>query len=76
MAIIEDNIITQEVNSEGFPPKVSSQSNIYKPSAIKRYGPERFLTQVAPKEPIQPNFTFTPEEQQRMDALLAKDKAA
>jgi len=76
MAISEDNIITQEINSEEFPPKALNQPNIYKPSDIKRYGTERFLAQVAPKESIQPNFAFTPEEQQRMDALLAENKPA
>ena len=47
--------------------------NIYKPSDIRRWGIEQFLSEVVPKNPIQPNFHFTPEEQQRMDALLAED---
>ena len=49
------------------------QLNIYKSSDIKRWGVEQFLSEVAPKDPIQPNFHFTPEEQQRMDALLAEN---
>ena len=49
------------------------QLNIYKPSDIKRWGVERFLAEVAPKESIQPNFNFTQEEQQRMDQLLAEE---
>jgi len=76
MAISEDTEIVTAVNPEGVPPQMPGQPNIYKPSDIKRYGIERFLTQVAPKEPIQPNFAFTPEEQQRMDALSAGNETA
>ena len=32
------------------------QLNIYKPSGIKRWGVEQFLSEVAPKDPIQPIF--------------------
>ena len=74
MAKNEDTEIVIPINPEGVPPQLQHQPNIYKPSDIKRYGTERFLAQVAPKEPIHPNFAFTPEEQQRMDALLAENE--
>lgn len=59
--------------SEQIPPIRKGQLNIYKPSDIKRWGVERFLAEVAPQTPIQPNFNFTEEEQKRMDQLLAED---
>jgi len=74
MSINQNTITSPEVNPEGISPQVPGQPNIYKPSDIKRYGTERFLAQVAPKEPIQPNFAFTPEEQQRMDTLLSENE--
>ena len=58
---------------KSIPPMQKGQLNIYKPSDIKRWGVEQFLSEVASKDPIQPNFHFTPEEQQRMDALLAEN---
>ena len=58
---------------ESIPPMRKGQLNIYKPSDIKRWGAERFLTEVVPEGSIQPNFNFTQEEQQRMDQLLAED---
>lgn len=73
---IQDTVIPAQLNPEGFPPKAPGQSNIYKPSDIKRYGTNRFLTQVAPKEPMQPGFTFTDKEQRRMDELLAANEPA
>lgn len=57
------------------PPMRKGQLNIYKPSNIERWGVERFLAEVAPKEPIQPNFNFTQEEQHRMDQLLEEERA-
>jgi len=76
MAINDKIIITPETNPKGIPPQMPGQLNFYRPSDIKRYGTEQFLAQVAPKEPIQTNFTFTPEEQQRMDALLSENEPA
>ena len=76
MAINNKTIIAPEVNQESVPPQMPDQPNIYRPSNIKRFGAERFLAQVAPKEPIQPNFDFTPEEQQRMNALLSENESA
>jgi K+/H+ antiporter YhaU regulatory subunit KhtT len=58
---------------EQIPPMRKGQLNIYKPSDIKRWGVERFLAEVAPKEPIQPNFNFTDEEQKRMDQILSEN---
>ena len=59
---------------ESIPPMQKRQLNIYKPSDIKRWGVERFLSVVAPKKPIQPGFDFTEEEQRRMGDLLAEHK--
>ena len=73
---IRESIISPEINPEGVPPKVPAQHNIYKPSDIKRFGSKRFLAQVAPKEPVQPNIAFSPEEQRRMDELLAENEPA
>lgn len=64
---------TIDKQKEPIPPMRRGQLNVYKPSDIKRWGIERFFAEVAPKEPIQPNFNFTPEEQQRMDQLLAEE---
>ncbi len=57
---------------KSIPPMRKGQLNIYKPSDIRRWGTERFLAEVAPKEPIKPNFNFSQEEQKRMDQLLAE----
>lgn len=48
--------------------------NVYKPSDIKRWGVERFLDAVAPKEPIRFSITFSAEENQRMDEILAEEQ--
>ncbi len=67
------NKVIDSQKEETIPHMKRGQLNIYKPSDIKRWGVERFLAQVAPKEPVQPNFNFTPEEQQRMDQLLSEE---
>ena len=56
------------------PPMKRGKLNIYKPSDIKRWGTQQFLEKVSPKEPIQPNFNFSEEEQKRMDQLLAEER--
>lgn len=76
MAINTDNLVKSATSPEGIPPKVSGQQNIYKPSDIKRWGISHFLAEIAPKEPVQPNFTFTAEEQCRMDEILAARESA
>lgn len=65
---------TQEF--EFIPPMRRGQLNVYKPSDIKRWGVNRFLDEVTPKEPTQPNFNFTEEEQRRMEELLANGNDA
>ena len=62
-----------ERQSSPIPPMRKGKLNVYKPSDIKQWGTERFLEAVSPKEPIQPNFNFTQEEQERMDQLLAEE---
>ena len=46
-------------------------ANSYKPEDIRRWGIERFMKEIAPKEsfPI-PDLGFTEEENRRMDQLL------
>lgn len=58
---------------ELIPPMKKGQLNVYKPSDIKKWGAERFLNEIGPKEPIKPNFNFTQEEQERIDQLLAEN---
>ena len=49
-------------------------SNIYKPSDIKRWGVDRFLDAVSPKEPIHFGIEFSEEENRRMDEILEEEK--
>ncbi|GAB3707248.1 hypothetical protein GCM10027592_41220 [Spirosoma flavus] len=49
-------------------------SNVYKPSDIKRWGVERFLDAVSPKEPLRFGIKFSDEENQRMDEILEEEK--
>ena len=76
MAIDKDNVIESVIGPESFPPNTPGQSNIYKPSTIKRYGVSNFLGQVSPKGPVQPDFAFTDEEQRRMDEILGERESA
>ena len=64
---------TEEKRS--IPPMQKGKLNIYKPSDIKRWGTKQFLEKVSPKEPIQPTFNFSQEEQERMDQLLAEENS-
>lgn len=53
------------------------QRTAYSPAAIRRWGVARFLAEVCPAEPLPiPDLGFTPEENARMDALLAQERAA
>ena len=49
-------------------------SNVYKPEDIKRWGVERFLDAVAPKEPFRFGIQFSEEENRRMDEILEEEK--
>ena len=53
------------------------QRTSYSPADIKRWGVQRFLAEACPPEPLLiPDLGFTPEENARMDALLAEERAA
>lgn len=57
------------------PPMKMHQWNSYRPEDVKRWGIERFLSEVAPKAPISlPDLGFTDEENRRMDELLKEDR--
>lgn len=47
---------------------------MYKPEDIKRWGVERFLDAVSPKEPFQFGIEFSEEENRRMDEILEEEK--
>ncbi len=50
-------------------------ANSYKPEDIRRWGVERFMQEVAPKEPLHiPDLGFTAEENRRMDQLLQEEQ--
>jgi hypothetical protein len=56
-------------------PTIEEQgSNIYKPEDIKRWGADRFLEAVSPREPFQFGIEFSEEENRRMDEVLAEEK--
>lgn len=49
--------------------------NSYRPEDVNRWGTERFLHEVAPKDPIPiPDLGFTEEENKRMDELLREER--
>ncbi len=57
------------------PPMKAHQWNSYRPEDVKRWGIERFLDEVAPKDSIPiPDLGFTEEENRRMDELLKEEK--
>jgi len=59
------------------PPLRPGRLNGYSPADIKRWGVERFLDEVAPKEPFPiPDLGFTEEENQRMDQVLKEERKA
>lgn len=50
-------------------------TNSYKPEDIRRWGLQRFMAEVAPKEPfLIPDLRFTGEENRRMDELLREEQ--
>ncbi len=58
---------------EPIPPLSAGRS--YRPEDIRRWGVQRFLDEVAPKEPIpMPDFGFTEEENHRIDELLQEEQ--
>ncbi|MBC7923772.1 MAG: hypothetical protein H7Z75_22075 [Ferruginibacter sp.] len=62
---------------EPIPPMKPGQWNSYSPADIKRWGVERFLDEVCPKEPVPiPDLGFTEEENRRMDEVLREEREA
>jgi len=52
-------------------------ANSYKPEDIKRWGVERFMNEIAPKEPLEiPDLGFSADENRRMDEILAQEREA
>ena len=58
------------------PPLKPHARNSYRSEDVKRWGGvERFLQEVAPKDPISiPDLDFTDEENRRMDELLEEER--
>lgn len=65
---------TKEQELEHIPTIKERGSNVYKPSDIKRWGVDRFLDAVSPREPISFGIEFTEEENRRMDEILAEEE--
>lgn len=58
-----------------FIPSRRRGANSYKPEDIRRWGVERFMNEVAPKEPFPiPDLGFTEEENRRMDQILEEER--
>ena len=52
-------------------PPMRRGANSYKPEDIRRWGVQRFMDEIAPKEPLEiPDLGFSADENQRMDELL------
>lgn len=65
---------TKQLEEEHIPTIKEQGSNVYKPEDIKRWGVNRFLDAVAPKEPFYFGIEFSEEENKRMDEVLAEEK--
>ena len=63
-----------EEPSEHIPTIKERGSNVYKPEDIKRWGVERFLNAVAPKEPFVFGIEFSDDENRRMDEILTEER--
>ena len=66
--------VEQEVALEHIPTISEKGSNVYDPSDIKRWGVERFLDAVAPKESLRFGIAFSEDENRRMDEIIAQEK--
>lgn len=52
-------------------------TNSYKPEDIRRWGVQRFMNEIAPKEPLEiPDLGFSAEENHRMDEILIQEREA
>ncbi len=66
--------VEQEATLEHIPTISEKGSNVYDPSDIKRWGVERFLDAVAPKESLCFGIAFSEDENRRMDEIIAQEK--
>lgn len=67
--------LMKKKREDKIPPMKPHQWNSYRPEDIKRWGVERFMDEVAPKEPFPiPDLGFTEEENRRMDELLKEEQ--
>ncbi len=58
---------------ESIPP-MRRGANSYKPEDIRRWGVQRFIDEITPKEPLEiPDLGFSAEENRRMDELLKQE---
>jgi len=56
-------------------PPMRRGSNSYRPEDILRWGVERFMNEVAPKEPFKiPSLGFSEEENRRMDEIMREER--
>ena len=52
-------------------------ANSYKPDDIRRWGVERFMNEIVPKEPLAiPDLGFSADENHHMDELLKQEHVA
>lgn len=52
-------------------------ANSYKPEDIRRWGVQRFMNEIAPKEPLEiPDLGFSDDENRRMDEILTQEREA
>ncbi|UFH55187.1 hypothetical protein [Spirosoma sp. KNUC1025] len=65
---------TSERELDHIPTIKEKGTNVYKPEDIKRWGVERFLEVVAPKEPFRFGIEFTDDENRRMDEVLEEER--
>lgn len=63
----------KEKQLEAIPP-IRRGANSYKPEDVLRWGVQRFIKEVSPKEPLEiPDLGFSDEENKRMDDLLKEE---
>jgi hypothetical protein len=66
--------VEQEITLEHIPTISEKGLDVYDPSDIKRWGVERFLDAVAPKESLHFGIAFSEDENRRMDEIIAQEK--
>ncbi len=66
---------TVKTSDEEIPAFQKGQWNVYAPEAIRRWGSEKFLQEVAPREPVVfAEFDFSEAESQAMDVLMKESQ--